>query len=104
MRGIKEERPHTAKTSMFVTLVNGTCPRELLHQPPNQRLPVGGRFLPRIMVTVVSTSSGSRTSSSTTTSTEVVRGMWVVEEEVIMLGVGDATRRVLDGDMTLAVD
>ena len=67
-----------------------------LHHPPNHRL--GGRFRGlRIIVTVVSTSSGSMTSSSTTNSTEVVFGMWVVEEELTMLGVGEATRRVLEG-------
>ncbi|RPD66348.1 hypothetical protein L227DRAFT_142205 [Lentinus tigrinus ALCF2SS1-6] len=55
-------------------------------------------------VTVVSTSSGSRTSSSTTTSTDVVFGMYVVEEEDMMLGVGEATRRVFDGCWTVTGD
>ncbi len=71
-----------------------------LHQPPNHRL--GGRFRGlRMTVTVVSTSSGSRTSSSTTTSTEVVFGMCVVEDELMMFGVGEATRRVFDGCWTV---
>lgn len=75
-----------------------------IYQPPNHLL--GGRFLggPRIIVTVVSTSSGSITSSSTTTSTDVVRGMWVVEEELMMFGVGDATRRVFEGGGTVTTE
>ena len=73
------------------------------HQPPNQRL--RGRFRGlRIIVTVVSTSSGSITSSSTTYSTEVVFGMCVVEEELTMLGVGEATRRVLEGGGTVGCE
>ena len=56
------------------------------------------------MVTVVSTSSGSITSSSTMTSTEVVFGMWVVEEELMMLGVGEAMRRVFAGGGAVACE
>ena len=74
-----------------------------VHHPPNHRL--GGRFRgERIIVTVVSTSSGSTTSSSTTTSTEVVFGMCVVEDELTMFGVGEATRRVLEGGGGVAAE